>query len=74
MKRRKQLFDVLFVPPKLKIVRVLATDEMDAGEIAVGIFETGTAVKSPDRRQRTVYEWRRYKGVVPVTQRKRGVK
>ena len=74
MKKRKRLFDVVFNPPKLKIVRVRALEEDDAADIAVELFETGTTVKNPDRRRRTVYEWKHFKGIVPVTARRRATK
>ena len=69
--RRKHLFDVVFNPPKEKIVRVLAFDEEDAHDMALSIFEFTVSAKNPDRKKRTVYECRRGEGVVPVTAERR---
>jgi hypothetical protein len=65
--RRKKLFDVVFNPPKEKIIRVLALNEEDAHDMALSIFEFSTSAKNPDRRKRAVYECRRGEGLVLVT-------
>ncbi len=65
-RRTNKVFDVVFNPPKLKIVRIQALDGEEAANMALDIFQTGLTINSPDRRRRTVYGWKRHEGVVPL--------
>jgi hypothetical protein len=72
MSKKMKIFDVVFHVPKQRTIRVRATDEDDARDIAISFFKFGTTARKPDKRRRVVYEWRSHEGAAPVT-RKRGV-
>lgn len=57
--KAKRLFDVHFVPPKNKVVRVLADDEPDAHDWAHDLFcgRWCLLAKRPDARRRPVFEY-----------------
>jgi hypothetical protein len=57
---KRQLFDVEFLGPKTKVVRVLAEDEEDAYDLASDFFETSLSARKPDKKRRKIHQSRAF--------------
>jgi len=65
----KQLFDVVYHPPKKQIIRVRAVNEDKAVDAAdeVIVYEKKLVVRRPDKTKRVIYENIPGKGLVSTT-------